>query len=170
MATSATTPSTMDVTVTVLTAPFQIRGLVRVNVPLQTFFNDTTRPTFSVFNANILGVAAANPAAAMAQSEMIINKRSCHAIIVEGTPPAGAFNYPATNIQLVAYTEQYAILGKFPIASTQAVTDFIENSATPFVPVTEARIFAMFQTRPGLSTAASVALVHKSNVLVYHRA
>ncbi len=170
MVSSSTTPTTLDVTVTVLTAPFQIRGQARINMALQAFFNDTTRPTFSIFNANVLGVSVSNPAATMSQPEMIVHKRACHAIIVEGNPPAGSFSYPSTNVQLVAYTEQYAILGKYPIAADQRVTDFIELAQTPFIPVLEARIFGLFQGRPGLSTAASVALLHRSNILTYHRA
>lgn len=166
--TSVTVP-TVDVSAVVLTAAFQIRGIFRGPSGIQAFFNDETQPTFSIFNANVLGVSLQNPAAQMFQAEMVLRKRACHAVIFEGTLPSGAINPPPNITPLIAYTDNYAILGKFRLESGALITNFAELPP-PFIAVTELQIFALFQARPGLVGRGSVALMRKDLIRTCHRA
>jgi hypothetical protein len=159
----------IDIQVTVLTVAFQIRGTYRGPSTIQTFLDDETKPTFSVFNANVLGVSLQNPAAQMFQPEMIVTKKSCHALIFEGVVPPGALVIPPNITPLIAYTDSYAVMGKFRLASGTSMTDFTERTPTPFIAVTEARLFTLFQGRPGIVSAATTALMRKELIRSYHR-
>ncbi len=164
---ASTSPAQVEVSVSVLTAIFQIRGKLRILGDLATFLNNEQLTTLSVYGANVLGVSISNPAAQMTQAEMIMNKRSAHLIAVEGTPPSVTL-LPRIE-SLVMYTSQFALMGKFHLGADARVTDFAEISLSQYIPVTEVRIFPLFQARPGVINAASLAFIHKTAILTYHK-
>jgi hypothetical protein len=164
---ASSTPAQVEMSVAVLTSIFQIRGKLHILGDLATFLNDEQRTTMSVYDTNVLGVSASNPAAQMTQSEMIMNKRSAHLIAIEGTPPSVTL-LPRIE-SLVMYTSQFAFMGKFHLGTDARVTDFAETSLSQYIPVTEVRIFPLFQARPGVINAASLAFIHKTAILTYHK-
>jgi hypothetical protein len=164
---ASNTPAQVDLSVAVLTSIFQIRGKLGVLGDLPTFLNDEQRATVSVRNTNVLGLSITNPAAQMTQAEMILSKRSTHLIAIEGTPP-NVLLLPRIE-SLVMYTSQFALMGKFHLGADARIIDFVDVSLSQYIPVTEVRIFPLFQARPGLVNAASLAFIHKTTILTYHK-
>jgi hypothetical protein len=85
-------------------------------------------------------------------------------------PPAGAITLPPRTENLIAYTPYFAIMGKFHMGVDAGLLDFIGSSRQMFLPVSECRFYPMFNARPGFVGGASLALVHHSSIVTYHRA
>lgn len=163
-------PSTTEVNVAVLTPLYQLRGRLQYVGVLQTALNDEQRPTITMINSAVLGLLQTNPAAQMTQAEMFVSKRDCHAIAFEGMPPTGAITLLPRFERLVVYTSHFAIMGKWYMGSDSRVNDFAEAAQGLFLIASEVRIFPMFQARPGMIGAATMAVVYKRSVLAYHQA
>ncbi|MFQ3536241.1 MAG: hypothetical protein SNJ58_10210 [Aggregatilineales bacterium] len=162
-------PDQVEVNVAILTSAFQIRGKMPVLGTFLTFINDDQKPTLTITNAVVLGVHATNPAAQMSQPEMLILKRAIQVLALESAPPSGIVLSPRSE-SLMLYTEQYAIMGRWHMSPDTRIQDFIESSAAQFLPVSSARIYALFQARQGIIPASQLAFVHRSTAQSYHKA
>ena len=49
------------------------------------------------------------------------------------------------------------------------LADFTEASLQQFLLASDVKIYPLFQARPGLVQAAPIALIHKSQIRVYHK-
>lgn len=163
-------PTQTQLNVAVLTPLFQIRGRLTVIGIFQTFLEDEQRPGISLQGTSVLGLNMGNPAAQMSQAEMFIVKREAHIIALEGVPPAGAITLPPRAESLIAYTPHFAIMGKFHMGADASLLDFVGSARSMYLPVSECRFYPMFQARPGIVGGASLALVHRSAIVTYHRA
>ncbi|MCS6871158.1 MAG: hypothetical protein RML95_11815 [Anaerolineae bacterium] len=169
MSSSVRGPQQVDVNVAILTAAFQIRGKMPTFGTFLTFINDDQKPTLTVTNAVVLGVHASNPAAQMVQPEMIVMKRAIQVLALESAPPSGVVLSPRSE-SLMLYTEQYAIMGRWHMSPDMRVQDFVDATTSQFLPVSNARIYTLFQARQGIIPATQLAFVHRSAVQSYHKA
>jgi hypothetical protein len=168
--TSVVTGPNIETTIAAMAGAFQIRGLYRGPSTIGTTLNNESTPTFSVFNSTVLGVSLQNPAAQAFQPETVVVKRGSQVIAFEGSIASGAFTFPPQAVNLIVYTEMYAVLGQFRLEAGVSLTNFSEATSTLYIPVVSARIFPLVQARPGLVGGASVVLVSKSAIRSYNRA
>ncbi|PJF37380.1 MAG: hypothetical protein CUN49_00530 [Candidatus Thermofonsia Clade 1 bacterium] len=162
-------PEQVEVSVAILTSAFQIRGKMPVLGTFLTFINDEQKPTLTLNNAVVLGVHATNPAAQMVQPEILVLKRAIQVLALESAPPSGIVLSPRSE-SLMLYTEQYAIMGRWHMSPDMRVQDFVEASTAQFLPVSNARIYALFQARQGIIPGTQLAFVHRSAAQSYHKA
>jgi hypothetical protein len=162
-------PEKVDVNVAILTSAFQIRGRMPVFGTFLTFINDDQKPTLAVNNAVVLGVHVTNPAAQMVQPEMLVLKRAIQVLALESAPPSGIVLSPRAE-SLMLYTEQYAIMGRWHMSPDMRIQDFVDASIAQFLPVSNARIYTLFQARQGIIPNTQLAFVHRSAVQSYHTA
>lgn len=169
MSASLRGPEQVNVNVAILTAAFQIRGAMPVVGTFLSFINDTQRSTLTITNAAVLGVHATNPAAQMMQPEILIMKRAIQVLALESAPPSGVVLSSRTE-SLMLYTQQYAIMGRWHMSPDVRLQDFVEASTAQLLPVSNARIYTLFQARQGIIPATQLAFVHVSAVQSYHKA
>ena len=162
-------PTYVEVGATVLTSTFQVRGKLHVLGVLQTFMNDEQKPTLSVYNADVIGLNASNPAAHMTQPEVIITKRYASIVALEAMPPQGQLSILSRSEQLMMYTDSFVMSAKFHMGPDAHLADFTEASLQQFLLASDVKIYPLFQARPGLVQAAPIALIHKSQIRVYHK-
>jgi hypothetical protein len=163
-------PTYAEAAATVLTSTFQVRGKLHILGVMQTFVNDEQKPTLSVYNADVLGFDLTNPAARMTQPEVVINKRYASIIALESVPPQGQLSILTRIEQLMMYTDRFALAAKFHMGPDARLNDFTEASLQQFILASEVKIYPLFQARPGLVQAAPIALIHKSQIRLYHKA
>lgn len=169
MTASVRGPEQVNVNVAILTSAFQIRGTLPVFGTFLTFLNDDQKPTLTITNAVVLGVHTTNPAAQMMQPEILVLKRAIQVLALESAPPSGIV-LSSRSESLMLYTEQYAIMGRWHMSPDMRIQDFVDASIAQFLPVSSARIYALFQARQGIIPASQLAFVHRSTVQSYHKA
>ncbi len=162
-------PDQVDVNVAILTSAFQIRGKMPVFGTFLTFINDDQKPTITINNALVLGIHATNPAAQMMQPEILVLKRAIQVLALESAPPSGIVLSPRTE-SLMLYTEQYAIMGRWHMSPDMRIQDFVDASIAQFLPVSNVRLYALFQARQGMVQNTQLAFVHRANAQSYHKA
>jgi hypothetical protein len=163
-------PNFADVGATVLTSTFQVRGKLHVLGVMQTFLNDEQKPTLSVYNADVIGLNVNNPAAHMTQPEVILNKRYAAIVALEAMPPQGQLSILARAEQLMMYTDSFALSARFHMGPDARLSDFTEASLQQYLLASDIKIYPLFQARPGMVQAAPIALIHKSQIRLYHKA
>lgn len=162
-------PDQVETNVAVLTSVFQIRGRLPVLGQFMTFLNDEQKVTFSIMGANVLGVASGNPAAQMTQPEMFVFKRAIQVMLLEtDTIPPNTVLFPRTE-PMVLYTDQYAIMGQAHMSPDARLADFIDASIAQFIAISQAKVYPLFQARPGLAQSTVLAMVHKGMIRSFHR-
>lgn len=158
-----------EVPASILTAAFQVRGKVRTLGNLQTFLNDEKKPTLSVYNADVTGFDVTNPAARMTQPEMFITRAAIIAVLFETPPPPGQIVLPPHTESLMVYSDRFALSGRFHLGPDARLTDFAEISPLPFIVISDAKIYPLFQPRPALVQSAAIALLRRSAIRLYYR-
>src|SRR5579871_1736340 len=78
-----------EVSASILTAAFQVRGKLRVPGNLLTFLNDENKPTLSAYNADVTGFDVTNPAARMSQPEILISRQAIIAALLDANAVPG---------------------------------------------------------------------------------
>ncbi|PJF30480.1 MAG: hypothetical protein CUN51_07455 [Candidatus Thermofonsia Clade 1 bacterium] len=169
MTASVRGPEQVNVNVAILTSAFQIRGTLPILGTFLTFLNDDQKPTLTITNAVVLGVHTTNPAAQMVQPEILVLKRAIQVLALESAPPSGIV-LSSRSEPLMLYTEQYAIMGRWHMSPDMRIQDFVDASTAQFLPVSNARIYALFQARQGIIPASQLAFVHRSAAQSYHKA
>ena len=159
---------TTEFRVTLFTSAFQARGALHVPAALQTYLNNESQATMSVFNVEVLGLEASNPAR-MTQPEIIVNKRACQIILFESTPAPGSVAILPRFESLVAYVDGFAVAGKYYMGQDSRLNDFAESSMQQFLLVSDMRLYPIIQARPGLVLSAPMGIVHKGAIHFFHR-
>ncbi len=163
-------PNFIEVAASVLTSTFQVRGKLHVLGVMQTFMNDEQKPTLSIYASDVLGIDASNPAAHMTQPEIIITKRYASIVALETMPEQGQLSLLARTEQLIMYTDRFAVAGRFHMGPDARLNDFTEASLQQFILASDVKIYPLFQSRPGLVQATPLAMIHKSQIRLYHKA
>lgn len=160
-------PNVLSVPVSVLTTTFQVRGTLNIVGLVMTFINDEQKASFNIMQCGVTGLQNTNPAAQMSHDEMIMLKRQVHVLAFEDTPPAG-IQLSARSEYLMLYTDAFALLGRWHMLPDARVNDFVDTSLSPFLPVSDLKVYPLFTGRPGLIQASPLGFVHKSQVRMYH--
>lgn len=161
-------PDEVELPVIVLTSMFQVRGRMWIRGAIQTYLGNEQKHTLSIYNADVLGMESSNPAARMNQPEIVVLKKAASVILVEVRPPDWALMLMPRTESLVAYTDQFALMGMYHMPIDVRIQDFAALSAMEFIAVTDVKVFPLFQARPGIVQTAPIALVHKTAIRLFH--
>jgi hypothetical protein len=166
---NASQPNYTEIGVVLFTSGFQIQGTLHVLGVLQTFVNDDQKPSLVVYGADAMGFDVTNPAARLTQAEMIVSKKSMQLIAFPAPPPSGSITLLARGEALVMYTDKFAIAAKFHMGPDARLADFADVSLQQFIIASEAKIYPLFQSRPGFFSASPIVLIQKNAIRMYHQ-
>jgi hypothetical protein len=155
--------------VTLLTDGFQTRAVMRCIGLLAIYLNDDSKPTFPLYNAELVGLDPTNPATRVVQEEAFFRKPMCHVIAFENIPGEGHVVLLPREEALVVYTSHYAIQGKFHLGPDDRVGEFMEVQLSQFVTISDVHIYPLFQPRTPMIAAAPLVMMHRSLVRMYHK-
>jgi len=161
-------PDEVELPVIVLTTALQVRGRMWIRGVMQTYLSSDQKHTLSIYNADVLGMEASNPAARMSQPEVVVAKHSASIILVEIRPPDWALMTMPRMESLVAYTESFALMGMYHMPPDVRIQDFAAVSASEFIVATDIKVFPLFQARAGIVQTAPVALIHRNAINLFH--
>jgi hypothetical protein len=147
---------------------FQVRGRMWIRGVIQSYLGNDQKHTLSIYNGDVLGLEATNPAARMSQPEVVINKGAASVILLEVRPPEWSMTLIPRSATLVTYTDRFAVMGTYQVPTDGRIQDFAALYPTEFIMALDVKVFPLFQARQGLVQTAPVALVHRKAVSLFH--
>jgi hypothetical protein len=156
--------------VQILTTRFQISGQLETIGPPDNFINDSTRDSIALHEAQVTPLTPSSPLGSLSRPHIVVLKSEIMLLYPTSAESRASIQTLTRRELLVAYTPLAVCRGHFHMPVEANLNEFLSVTPGLFLPVTETKIFPLFELPAPFPGEADLLLIGRAHLHLYHPA
>jgi len=156
--------------VQILTTHFQISGQLETIGPPDNFINDSTRDSMAIYEVRLTPLRPSSPLGSLSRPRIVILKPEIMLLYLASAESRASIQTLTRRELLVAYTPLAVCRGHFHMPVEANVNEFLSVTPGLFLPITETKVFPLFELPEPFPTDADILLVGRAHLQFYYPA